>query len=556
VTRDTDRSPILLRAIGGPTRPSLELRPPGPVTVGRRPGHTLELTDEGVSRDHARIIHTPDERGVGWSLVDTESRHGTWLNGVRLPANRATPVRHADVISIHPWTFSVVDPDEGESFSTKVETMEDAAAGSTLVTTVEGSSAAGLTRRRLDLLLEAAGAMSDARDEQTLAQAVIEAACAGSGFANAAVLRPARQGDELEALAVKGDIAKAGAAPRVSRSLIRRASDGAAARLSGQPAMTQQAMSIVALNIDEALCVPISLASGVAAYLYLDNRGGAAGSVSEEAQSFAIGLARLASLALSNLLQRELEARFVRMESDLKAAAEAQRWILPRRPHDHSGLRISGRSRPGRGMAGDFYDVIELKGGRLGVTLGDVSGKGVAASVLMTASQGFLHAALREHADPVRAVSDLTRYVASRTPEGRFVTLWLGILDPGQRTLEYVDAGHGYAFLRAAGGDIHRLDKAGGPPVGVPVEDHPYESERVALEPDGAILIVSDGVIEQPDERRESPTKGEHFGASRVETILAAPEAASPVEGVFAQVLEHAGGEALADDATAVQIVW
>lgn len=546
-----------LRAVSGPTRPALPLHPPGPVTIGRRPGHTLELADEGVSRDHAELILPPGERAAdAWRLRDAGSRHGTWLNGVRLPAGRETPIRHADVVAIHPWVFNVFDPRVGDTQTTRVETLEDSMTVGAIVSTVDRGGDTGLTRRRLDLLLEAASRMSEARDERALAEAVIDAARDGAGFANAAVLRPARDAEEFEALAARGEIVEGGRVPRVSRSLIRRAGEGSAARISGQSPAGEQGVSIVALSIDEALCAPIIIGSGVAAYLYLDNRGGTRAEMTDEAEAFAIGLARFASLALSNLFQRELESRYTRIQAELEAAAEAQRWILPRAANDRGGFSIVGRSRPGRGMAGDFYDAIELEDDRIAVTLGDVSGKGAAASVLMTASQGFLHASLREHADPVRGVRDLARFVSPRTPESRFVTLWLGVFDPAARALEYVDAGHGYAFLRRSDGSIEALNRAGGPVVGVPDAEQ-YASARVTLDEGGAILVVSDGLVEQPDEARGSATRGEPFGAGRVESLLAesTPDEAF-VDALFDAVMAHAGGESLADDATAVLIRW
>src|SRR5690606_25746527 len=158
--------------------------------------------------------------------------------------------------------------------------------------------------------------------------------------------------------------------------------------------------------------------------------------------------------ALSNLKRKEIEQRHARIQAELHAGAEAQRWILPKREGNFGSIAYIGESRPGMHMGGDFFDVIPLGEDRLAVTLGDVTGKGVSASVLMTTTQGFLHAALQQHGDPHRAVVDLCRFVHPRRPESRFVTLWVGVFDAKARTLRYVDAGHGHAMMARADGSI------------------------------------------------------------------------------------------------------
>jgi len=133
-------------------------------------------------------------------------------------------------------------------------------------------------------------------------------------------------------------------------------------------------------------------------------------------------------LALANLKRIDMERRSALLEADLKAAATAQQWILPQRQGHIGPFRYSGESRPGRHVGGDFFDIIPLKDDRLAIAIGDVSGKGVTASVLMTTAQGFLHAALEESGDPQHAVTRLNHFIHERSESNKFVTLWVGVL--------------------------------------------------------------------------------------------------------------------------------
>ncbi|MEC9372496.1 MAG: FHA domain-containing protein, partial [Planctomycetota bacterium] len=107
---------LALVSISGPERVSLDLTGDEPLTLGRRAGHSLELTgDDRVSRDHARFEPDPAARAAGrWLLTDTGSKHGTWLNGLQIARDRPTPVSVGDIVVISPWTFRIVDRDQSD----------------------------------------------------------------------------------------------------------------------------------------------------------------------------------------------------------------------------------------------------------------------------------------------------------------------------------------------------------------------------------------------------------------------------------------------------------
>ncbi len=533
----------------------MELDGAAPLTIGRRRGHTLELVgDERVSRDHAQLSFNPEEGDDGsWCILDTGSKHGTWVNGVRLESGRSTPVTPGDQIIITPWAFRLVDREATGRATTHVRTVDDVTTMGGNVSRIEVAEGAAMAQHRLALLLDCAATISAADDEIELSEAVLDAATSGVGFSNAALLRPMATDGDIEVVSHRGDILKDEANPRLSRSLIRKAAEGAPARMMGTGTVGDQAHSIMQLHIEEALCVPIFVGGSIAGFLYLDNRDRSAGSRVADATSFAIGLAKLTAMAMANLKRLDLEQRYARIEAELAAGAEAQRWVLPPSEGTYGRLHYTGISRPGRLVGGDFFDVLRLDENRIAIALGDVAGKGVAASVLMTASAGYLHAALLEHGDPGRAVWALNRFVHPRRPGSRFLTLWVGVFDLEKHELSYVDAGHGHAVISDATGKSDMLTAGGGALVGIE-PDSSYEVASTDLTEGGRVLIVSDGLVEQPGEGGEA--KLDLFGIERVRSFLEEAKGDDAIDGLFKVVEEHAGTAQLADDATAILVRW
>ena len=558
-----------LVAVSGPPIEPIALVPRAEgLTLGRHANCELLLPAdaERVSRFHARFAYV---QGEGWRLSDLGSRWGTFLNGVKVAGAREVPLSDGDLIRISPWTFSLSPTPKRRGMSTRDDT------GQTMVRAHQVTNFAAAKDDALGLILETAAALHEADDEQQLAERVMDAACRGTGLTNAALLRPVDTAGRVEVIASNfgaksgedslgspgtGAGRDGGGPAGFSRSLISAAASGNVAELSGGGAggNFDVGMSIAQMNISAALCVPLTLGGAPAAFLYLDSRGSLPRPLRSGATEFCVGLGRMASLALANLKRVDVERRQAAMEAELMAAATAQKWVLPHRETKCGPFTCLGESRPGRYVGGDFFDVIDLGNGRLAVALGDVAGKGMAASVLMTATQGYLHAALLENANPARAVTAANRFVCPRRPMGKFVTAWVGVFDVNAQTLTYTDAGHSYAVMAAADGQtMTPLDVGGGLPIGV--EDATeYAAETVPLAPGSRVMVVSDGIIEQFGLPESCPGTQEQFGVDGLYRALTKtrPPDTDPVAGVFADVIAHAGGPNLADDATAVLVTW
>jgi phosphoserine phosphatase RsbU/P len=264
----------------------------------------------------------------------------------------------------------------------------------------------------------------------------------------------------------------------------------------------------------------------------------------------------MAGLALANLKRLDIERRSASIEAELKAAMAAQRWILPREKIQAGSFVCAGTSRPGEYVGGDFFDAIVLPDGRMAVALGDVSGHGIAASVLMTASQGFFHAAISQHGDLARAVKDLNAFVHPRRPESKFVTLWVGLFDPKNLTVSYVDAGHGYALLADTDHSFQTMAEGDAMPIGI-MPDSVYTVVTKPLPAHGRALIISDGLVEQTQGEAAPGKPREQFQLSRVQSALAAVNNdEDAVAHLFDSVYQFAGTQNLSDDATAVLVKW
>ena len=547
----------LIPVSGPPIRPvSLEFKAAG-LLVGRHESADIRLASDTVSRQHARLTLV----GEQWHLTDLASRWGTHVNGMRLPVQTPIPLQTGDLIRISPWTFNFSGQPSPRS---AVDSVDDAARFQTMVRSVTTQrrhgrehGGAALADELLTLLLESAAALHHAEDETQLADALLEAATRGTQLPNAAVLKPLDADGRLSLMASTGASAHQ---MSFSRSLINTASTGVVASFTPSQ-VGDISQSIIQMNIDAAICVPLMLGPEVAAYLYLDARDARGNRLERSAQqwssitSFCLALGRIASLALANLKRIDMERRTARIEAELRAAGEAQRFLLPRRQLTCGPYHCCGESRPGREVGGDLFDLIPLPNGSLAVALGDVSGKGVPASLLMTAAHGFLHAALRGQASLTEAVTHLNEFLVPRLSAEKFITLWIGMLDPHARVLEYVDAGHGYAMICGPQSALMPLDAGEHLPLGV-AADVVIQPVKMDLPATGRLVLVSDGIVEQPAPEDAGGVCAQ-FGIDQVRSFAREPGALSDaITHLYQHVTDHAGGHALTDDATAIVVEW
>ncbi|MHC4785156.1 MAG: SpoIIE family protein phosphatase [Planctomycetota bacterium] len=510
----------------------------GPALIGRSRDADICLPDPSVSRRHASMV----KREGQWFVTDLGGRHGTTINGVRVEPNQPAVAAEGDFIRIGPYTFRLsFGPVKA---STIVKTDHDVGAD-TIVERVPNREIGSLAQRRLELLCDGAVTIQQASDEQRLALAVVQLALAGTGFHRAAIIRPTGSAGDVEVLASRDLKAAKGEAFSFSRSLLDEAASGHIARMSRRGG-EQLGQSIERLGIIGALCAPIVLDEAVVGYIYLDSRESEQQGYAD-AVGFCHAVSRLAGLALSDIKRGELQQRQSRLMEDLKGAREAQAFLCPKGEGSFGRVRYAMKTHPGRFVAGDLFDIYELESGQVGICFGDVTGQGVAAAIHMTAVLSALRAALARYGDPGRAIKDVNRYIAERSPDHMFVSLWVGVCDGVNGLLRYVDAGHGHWFIKRSREAPVEAGRPGGLLVGIDPE-YPYEPEALALRPHDRIIIYSDGVIEQTNPR------GEAFEKRRVLEILQRTgSSAEDVSALVDAVREHAAFH-LDDDTTVASI--
>lgn len=544
---------ITLEIIAGPALESGVARArieagPEPASLGRSTGCTLQLPDATVSRKHAQIELVDDV----WTITDLGSRHGTFVNGNRLDADFSHPLGDRDQLRVGPWVFRVRGVHLGSrasALSSMASIADDLPMRSTRIQAVPEGELRSLAQQRLDVIIDCAARINSAADLDALAGVALESVIAGAGFARAFMVRPPDAEGGVEIVAFRSASGEAaGASMELSRSLLESAAQGRVVRLASDApdAAVQYGQSIVQLGIHSALCAPVMVGASVEALMYLDARG-SENAVRHDAAAFCQAISRLSGLALSNLHRQDLETRQRMIEVELNAAREAQRLIMPAPTGRRGWHGYTIEMRPGRVVAGDLFDVVALTddpAGPMACFLGDVTGKGVGAAITMATVQTHLRVALRHSPDPATVVREVNHSIASRLGGGKFISLWLGVIDPVAQEVRFVDAGHGHWLLRPAGQAPRRVECEGGLPLGLDA-DSAYQTEAFPFGPGSRLILFSDGLIEQPN------PEGEMFGLGRaMEALASATTAAEDVRVLVEAVRAHAQTDELSDDLT------
>lgn len=525
---EADRMPhvLELELIDGPPLGQRRWRLSQRLSIGRAETCALVLPAPDVSRQHAVIEDDAD----GWSLRDCGSQLGTRLNELALAPGTRAALHVGDVIAIGPWRLRLraVDADcsEGDAESSAVVDR--------------GIPPGSLAEQRLELLLRCAGEVAAAGDEQILADLLAEHALLGSGYRRAAVLWRDVSGFALRSLR---PVAERGAEPvRFNHALIASAETGEMARIEPVPGSASGPFL-------RALCAPLLLDGHTIALLYLDSDRPSRRDHAD-APTFCQALARLAALALANLRRLDSERERAALTADIERAREVQRRLLPDDRAPIGGVCCALHLQPGRSVAGDIADVIALPGGGTAALLGDVSGAGLGAGLVMASVQSFLRAELAHNDDPARAVARLNTHLRLQADRGQFVTLWLGVFDPATRRCRFVDAGHGHALRLRCGGHAEPIATRGDIPLGIDVGAQ-FHAETLQLDHDDLVLLYSDGLTEQ-----RAP-HGEPFGRERL--VVALRGSSAPREAIACVLTEwhaHATGAAPDDDTTLLAIGW
>lgn len=282
---------------------------------------------------------------------------------------------------------------------------------------------------------------------------------------------------------------------------------------------------------------------------FLDALGGSVAIAIENARLYAELRAKMAALEVALRERTELIA----LRRELEIASHLQQAILPRTfpPFpERRDFDIFATMIPAREVGGDFFDFFLLGDARVGVVIGDVSGKGVPAAFFMAVSRTLIRAAALGGAPPADCLRQVNALLVAENDADMFVSVFYGILDTRRGELAYGIGGHNPPFLLRASGRIEQLPAAGGVVLGV-VENAAYRAGRTSLAPGDMLFLYTDGVTEAMD------AEGREFSEESLREVLGRNERGSPEEvirAVVAAVNGHAGGVPQSDDLTALAV--
>ena len=520
------------------------------VTIGRSRESDIFLPDQWLSRHHAEIRR----EGAVFVVVDLGSKNGTLLNGDQIASTQR--LHNGDVITLgeHILTFSddSAGEDEGAPEGTRIFSARELSD----IRTRPSLDPEELARqsRVLGVLQEAMRQLVQHQPLDTLFETILNLLFEAVPAERAAILL--LEGEAREPV-IKASRARKGQTPpaRVSRSIARKVVDDQKSLL--MPNLMEDAAfstqdSILSTGIRSAVCAPLLFTSmdggqdSVIGLVYLDTLMRSR-PFTEEDLRVVTALANLAAAKIENvrLLEESLEKR--RMEDDMRVAAEIQRGLLPDKAPIVAGYGIVGSNTPSRSVGGDYYD-FAVHDGRLLFALGDVSGKGTGAALLMT----VLRAAVRGHwavGSVEEAVGRINSTVCQNVTAGKYITFFVGRLDPASGRIRYVNAGHNPPVLVRPNAPPETLT-CGGMVLGM-FDPIPYQEGEAVIGPGEALLVFSDGVTET-----WSP-EDEEFGDDRlldVATRHLGRNAQGLHEATLKAVDAFANGRKPADDRTLIII--
>lgn len=229
------------------------------------------------------------------------------------------------------------------------------------------------------------------------------------------------------------------------------------------------------------------------------------------------------------------------LDREAQEARAIQQALLPKSSPYIPGFAISGRSEPARAVGGDWYDFISFPDGRWGIVLADVSGKGTAAALLMSATRGMFRSLAEACCTPGEVLTRLNQLLVDDFPAGKFVTMVYAVLDPSARTVIFANAGHLHPLFIDDRGQ-HFLETERGLPLGLGCGD--YSETQITLTEGSKLLFYSDGITEAVD------ANDEEYGLYRLAEHAGKPGASAVT--IVDDVRSFANGYGVRDDASVV----
>ncbi len=508
--------------------------------VGRSSRNPIHIADGTVSKEHARVVR----RGERWFIRDLGSRNGTRVNGVE--AREPLEIRAGDRVEIGHLPFQVSDRDPGQGVRLDDATVLGSSLKLRVDQILERRGRAGESSGRMVHLLAEAGRLlvlpRPLRETCDELLVFVEKAVPASRYV--LLLRDA-SGEPVQ-IAARTRGGRANRPLALSRSIMRTVLDECTSVLTGdaiQDPRFQGQQSIVAQSVHSAMAVPLFDNEKVLGLIYADSQDRAARFGEEQLELLTL-LANMAAVKITNARLLEAEQERARMAQELATASRIQRSLLPESPPAIGGYELEAFLESCYEVGGDLYDFHVAADGRVLLVIGDVTGKGMGAALLMSTFLASARVLYDSCSDPGDLAVRLGVIMNRSTDTKHFVTGFVGCLEPGSGRLHYVNAGHPSPLL-VLGEEIRELE-SNGVPFGI-LPGFPYSARSVELRPGELLALYSDGITEA--QRGE-----ELFQESRVREALfqeaTAPDLGALRRRLIERVEAFLGDSPRSDDIT------
>lgn len=473
------------------------------LSLGRAADNDLAYPDDPwLSRSHLAF----ERQSGGWIVKDCQSRNGTIVNAATL--KEPHPIKSGDRIYAGHLTIEVreKESDSRRSIVFVPHEHEKSTREATIVTSLDKvlgkaeqlervSDSSMHNARFVKALIRAGQELAGHSPLSELFPAILKLALSATGAKRGVILTIENGGGELMERASEGDGFTLSTAVR--DRVIREKCSVVINDAQLDEAFRQQ-QSIVMQRVRSIMAVPLQTGDRVIGLIYVDNGTFMRPFLQEDLDLLTV-MANVAAIRIEHARLALIEQADKIMEMELAQASEIQTSLLPPSAPYVEGYELAGFNIPCRTVGGDYYDFLHYQDGRLGLIVGDVSGKGLPAALMMSSLQARVHMLLETSPDPARAVTILNRHQVERGVAGRFTTLFYGVLSPQTGLLQYSNAGHNYPLLIRSDGTIETLE-GNGLVLGI-IPSEKYDLVECYLHPGDTLALYSDGVTEAANHR-------------------------------------------------------
>jgi serine phosphatase RsbU (regulator of sigma subunit)/pSer/pThr/pTyr-binding forkhead associated (FHA) protein len=560
---------ILKRVTGNPAGQIIELKHDQTV-IGRSPECHIVLDPNGVSRRHAEI------RKVGnlFYLADLHSRNLTKVNDTRVDPDNDHELRTGDRINIcdvefiyfatAPKEVGPRDPDNVMEVTEGGDVTDDPNMHTLDASRSSALASAVKPEVKLKAILEIARNLSRELKIDTVAPKILDSLMELFPQAERLFLLlhdPVTK--RLVRKAFKHRVARRSpfgpAYPddevptSISRSLVDHVLGKKQAILSqdaGNDKNLPTSASIADLKIRSVMCVPLltpdSQALGIIQLDTSDRK-----QFLQDDLDVLAAVASQAAIAIQNAAMHETILERERIERDLKIAEQVQKRFLPQSVPKIDGYEFFAYYHPTYEVGGDYYDFVPLPNNRLAMALGDVSGKGVAAALMMAKFSGDTRFCILTKDSPAAAANELNHLLYLAGIEEKFITLNLCVLDLATRRVTLASAGHPPLLIRRKNGTVEEIgEEITGFPLGI-IDDSDYNETSVTLEPGDVAVIHSDGVTDARNLDEE--LYDSHDNRRLIRRLAESPGSPEEVgRSILQAIREYSAGHSQADDITLI----